>query len=272
LLICGIVFTAATAFAQAEQHGVQPASEPDLLPDMRQRAAAVSVTTLDGEPATPQTLREEPLFRYSDPRRQILDATLWGWGSSGRPVALMKAEAYPDERNGTRWVYCLASLSDQLIQADWSDGVRFRASEPGLQMSPLPDGPAPADTSAGRRLQFKRLTGRFAATIINNVDNRDQMRLMPTPICRYEDGDAGLVDGAIFGYTMGTNPDVLLVIELRESDEGVAWQYGCAGMTSAGYSIRLDGKEVFAQEFDPRQSGAPQAYPRWMWRRGSAPQ
>jgi hypothetical protein len=117
-------------------------------------------------------------------------------------------------------------------------------------------------------LQLKRLTERFSATIQNADDNREPMRLMPTPICRYEDPDAGLIDGAIFGYTMGTNPDVLLVIELYESEGGEPeWQCGAAGMTSAGFVVRLDLNEILVQEFDSSVSGQPQSFARWMWHR-----
>ena len=98
-------------------------------------------------------------------------------------------------------------------------------------MQRVPNGPPPGATPAARLLQFKRLTKRFSARIQNGLDNRDQMRLMPTPICRYEGGQPGLIEGAVFGYTMGTNPDVLLVLELhRVKDGDNEWRCGAAGV------------------------------------------
>jgi hypothetical protein len=234
---------------------------------MRQRADGVVVSTRDGDDSPRQPLNETPLFRYSDARRNIIDAALWGYGDRGRPAALVKTESY--QVNGRRhWVYCLASLSDGLIEARWDDGAEFAAQKPGVTLQTIPSGPSPSATAPGRLLQLKRLAQRFSATIQNALDNREPMRLMPTPICRYADEEAGLIDGAVFGYTMGTNPDVLLVIELHRTAEGDnEWRCGAAGMTSAGFVVQLNETEVLNQPFDPNVSGVPQAFPRWMWRR-----
>ena len=48
-----------------------------------------------------------------------------------------------------------------------------------------------------------------------------ELRLLPQPLYRYEpnDGDSPMVDGAVFGYvwTIGTDPEVLLVVEARRA-------------------------------------------------------
>jgi hypothetical protein len=257
--------------AQVEQQESGTVQKPDYLAEMRQRADSVAVITRDVDEVHRQPLQVTPLFRYSDPRRDIVDAALWGYGTQGRPAALMKTESY-DVNGRQHWVYCIATLSDELIEAKWNDGERFDAREPGLQMRAIPRGPKPGNSAGARLLQIRRLTGRFSATIQNALDNRDQMRLMPTPICRYADEPAGLIDGAVFGYTMGTNPDVLLVIELhRREDGGSEWRCGAAGMTSAGFVVRMDETEIMNQPFDPNNSGRPQAYARWMWRRAILP-
>ena len=260
----GLALNGARAFGQNEEAATQTT---DTLSEMRQRADSAAVTTRERDDSVLQPLNETPLFRYSDARRNIIDAALWGYGDRGRPVALVKTEYY--QVNGRRhWVYCLASLSDGLIEANWADGATFEAQQPGLTLQSIPGGPSPSATAPGRLLQLKRLAQRCSATIQNALDNREPMRLMPTPICRYADDDAGLMDGAVFGYTMGTNPDVLLVIELHRTESGGSeWRCGAAGMTSAGFVVRLDETEVLNQPFDPSVSGVPQAFARWMWRR-----
>jgi hypothetical protein len=239
----------------------------EFLEDIQRRAADVTVSVRSDDEFVAQPVGEAPLFRYSDARREILDAALWSYGGAGRPAALMKIETYKIDR-GSKWVYCIASLSGDLIDAKWQDGAQFTATEPGLTLQTIPDGPPPGPSAGTRLLQLKRLTERFSAVIQNAEDNREPMRLMPTPICRYSDPDAGLIDGAVFGYTMGTNPDVLLVIELRESESGEReWQCGAAGMTSAGFNVKLDQNDILVQEWSSSVSGQPQAYARWMWHR-----
>jgi len=236
----------------------------DLLNVMRERAAGIEVRAGGSDL---QPLQPTPLFRYSDPVRGILDAALWGYGGEGRPDALLKTEIY-NKSQGTTWVHCLASLSEELIRADWQDGVTYQAKLPGLTMRELTNGPPPHALPAGRAAQMKLLNRRFAVTIANGNDNLERMRLMPRPLSRYADPEHGIRDGAIFGYTMGTNPDAVLVIELAERDGGEpTWMYGIGPMTSAGVHVDLDGAAVFDVPFDPTDAGLPRAHERWVWRR-----
>ena len=69
------------------------------------------------------------------------------------------------------------------------------------------------------------------------------MRLLSRPLYRYDDGLEGVIDGAVFGFTgTGTNPDMLLLLDLPK-DAG--WQFGIAGMTAAGITVRLKDKVVW---------------------------
>jgi hypothetical protein len=57
---------------------------------------------------------------------------------------------------------------------------------------------------------------------------------MPTPVFRYPNSDpkAAVIDGSIFAFAQGTDPEVLLVIELiPDQDDGMRWQYGIARMS-----------------------------------------
>ena len=271
-LLVAVISSSADPIARAQSDGPsQSASDvetsDEFLEIMRRRATGLSVSTIPDTPKTHE-LVSTPVFRYSDERRNMLDGTLWRWGTTGRPVALMKVELYPTAGRGTRWVHCLASLSDELIEVKLDPRRTYRTTEPGITMERISDGPEPAEVATRRLLQMKRLARQFNATIWNAEDNSDQMRLLPTPICRYSDPEAGLIDGAVFGFTMGTNPDVLLVIEAHASDESPEWRFGCACMTSAGIEVRFEGRTVFEALFSPQRAGTATEYERWMWYRG----
>jgi hypothetical protein len=273
-LVCGCLLTAValwTAHAWAQPPG--PAGEPDRaerLADMRQRVESVEVQVAGSDRLPLAKLVPEPLFRYSDEPRRIVDATLWCWQLEGRPVALVKIEKYASGPQNQPWLYCLASLSTELIQADWPDGQRFAARQPGLTMRPLPEAPPPAESPTARLSQMKQLSRRFTAIIVQDAkrDRRDVMRLLPQPIYRYASPQQAVVDGAIFGLTAtGTNPDLLLAIEWHERPAGAAgWQYGLAGMTSGGLSVRLDDAEVWTAPFTAGQKGP---FDTWLWFRAA---
>lgn len=72
----------------------QKAQREERLRQMRSRAEATQVLQLHNGKQTTVKVIPQPVFRYSDQPRLILDATLWVWGHKGRPIALQKVEFY----------------------------------------------------------------------------------------------------------------------------------------------------------------------------------
>src|SRR5581483_7830029 len=62
-----------------------------LLADMRSLAKGTSVHYKKREGKI--EFRDFPILRYDDQPRRFLDATMWVWTDSGRPVAFEKIEA-----------------------------------------------------------------------------------------------------------------------------------------------------------------------------------
>jgi hypothetical protein len=221
------------------------------LQKMRALAGQFDITSAAAEETSRVELRGEPLFRYSDQPRGFVDATLWAWGPSGRPMAVAKIEA---ALNGKvpYWQFCVASLADRPLRIDFATQRKLSTPRAGLTLHAFPDAPRPSDRPAARQRQMKDLAARFDATIHSrHLDTKElvkqEMRLLPSPIHRYADEKNALRDGMIFGLTTnGTNPDMLIVIELRgNQDNQLEWQYGIAKMTYSEVHIRLDKTEVY---------------------------
>jgi hypothetical protein len=215
------------------------------LGQMRERAKDFEVI-VPGQ-KEPVRLRADPLFRYSDQPRGFVDATLWGWVMKGRPAVIAKAEMAQTPGGDPYWQFCVASLADGPLDIRLVNGRRLAVNKPGLVLRPFDSAPEPGARPAERLRQMKELIARFTATI--HVDGkeslRQEMRLLPSPMHRYADGE--LRDGVIFALTTnGTNPDMLIVVELRaEKGAEAAWYYGIVKMTYAEVHIRLDNFEVW---------------------------
>lgn len=246
--------------------GDEKQEREEILQGSRLRAEATNIIQLvDGKRVETNVL-PEPLFRYSDQPRDILDGTLWAYGTEGRPVALQKIEVYRDE---PRSLYCMTSFSDTLIEVGWRDGQKWSSKQPGIHFRQLTDGPKPAATEVGRLFQMKQIARRFDAKLFNPSTEQDaQMRPLARPIYRYADAGQGIEDGVIFGYaTYGTNPDVLLSIELhRQGALGPTWKYGLARMTLYKVTVNLDDKEVWQVPFAPWQGpDRPSKFDTWLF-------
>jgi hypothetical protein len=199
----------------------------------------------DRSPKSERKLSQEPVLRYTDPTRKTYESSLWIWGE-GRPTAIMAIEYYPMNPERFKWLVEIGSLSADRITADCDSHVQWTADKPGLDLKPIADAPKPADRPAGRLIQMKQLQRRFSAVEFSIIGGRIELRPLATPIHRYEDKAAGVIDGAILSFGNGTNPEVLLTLEAHGTN-GTAdrWEYSLTQMSGAEAAVELDGKEIW---------------------------
>jgi hypothetical protein len=264
-----LAITAATPVrlgAVATSQGVDAGTErAERLKEMEVLARSVAVIEVAnaGGGRTPVAMRPKPLHRWNEPTRRSHDGTLWAWGREGRPLVLFSLEQYPHPSFGLVWSYELVSLSDGLVAATGARGfarltadylnvegdglLPWTTQNPGVTMRPFPGAPKPGSTDGERLRQIKDLTRRLSACQFDGQGRqRAELRLLPHPIDRYSDPNSGLIDGAIFLFAYGTNPEVVLLIETRsEKQSALRWEYGLTRLTGGRPSVSLDQKEVW---------------------------
>lgn len=208
-----------------------------------------------------------PLLRWNDPTRRFSDGTLWAWGAKGRPLALVATELYPTGPIGPYWSFELVSLAPGPLAVEF-DGpfLPFGAMEPsaprtaaswspgtsGVSWGSLPGAPAPAPGEAARLRQMRELAQRFTAHEVNRRKGQEQryeLRLLPRPVHRYADPEADVLDGALFLFASGTNPELALLIESRGRGPSASWSYGLARLSRAAPFVRLDDRDVWSQPY-----------------------
>lgn len=219
----------------------------ERLREMQQRVRAIQTYRLGPETRKPVELIEEPLFRFNDAARDFPDGTLWAWGRTGRPAALLCLALYTPAKGAEGYVYEFISLSAGLVLAEGSEGGTWSPQKPGLSFQAFPDSPSPADTEAGRLRQLKELARRFTAfEFLGSDHQRYELRLLQQPVRRYADPDSGVLDGALFLFAYGTNPEVAVVIESqREGSSAPVWRYGLARIASAELIVHVNDREVW---------------------------
>jgi hypothetical protein len=223
------------------------------LESMRRLAKEVKVCeSTDGKQGPPLALRPEPLLRYTNATLGVVDGTLWGWGERGRPSAVMKLGFRGPARGQRHWAYRVNVLSAKQIEVTFGDGQTWSSRKPGLELSPLPDAPAPADSAARRLIQSKDIARRHSVSAENtNPRGRIQLRLLPKPIDRYSDPKVGLLDGVLFSFVYTNNPSVLLVLEAWSEDKGArGWRYAFVRQGYGEVTALLDGKPVWSLSSD----------------------
>ena len=261
-----IAVTAAGQHAKAQDSAAPAAKKEsgraERLDEMKQIAVSFQAVAIDGDLRKPAVLAGEPLYRWNDPTREFSDGTLWFWRYANRPIAVVAIELYPQNSAfGTVWALEFTSLSTRLVEVEGGehfdiaysdlypprpDGrLRWAPEKGGIELHDIADAPAPASTEAERLRQMKELVRRFSAREL--FQSREySLRLISRPIDRYADPASGLLDGEIFIYANGTNPEVLLMIEARRRDGGFpSWSYAAAPLARAELTVRLDRQDVW---------------------------
>lgn len=229
--------------------GKQPAakSRSELLAAQRfelikRRVAAAEIRSDEAD--FPTRFAAKPVFRYSDLARGHVAAAVWKLGDEGRPKAILSTEL--DRFSTGRPCICHEYIS--LTTTPFSvviDGMRWTPAGTLYQFKPIPDAPAPEKTPQRRLLQIRELAKRFAAHEVEK-NEKIELRLLPQPVDRYVPSKAECADGAIFFFTFGTNPEVMLLLE---SDDK-RWSYAAGRMTGAEVVVlKID--ETIAWQGEP---------------------
>lgn len=190
------------------------------------------------------TATEHPVLRYTNPVASAHgDGATFLWLGGSRPAAAVSL-SFRD--SGDQW-WELTSLSDEPLRAT-RDGVRVWAPKTANRRFDLvPDAPTPAASPTARLTQFRALARRFQ--VESARENQWQTdRLLSQPLARWSDLEHGIVDGALFGFSEGTDPVLLMTLEVRR-DAGTGenqWHYLLARMTSWPMRVMFDDREVWS--------------------------
>lgn len=260
VLLLGVCLGMACSAALAEEDAKKP-DEKQRVEMVAKRRLAVMQSAIDDFKVSSDEIKDEatlkfgkgPVLRYDDQTRQLLDAGVWRLGEKGRPTALVTMEIYTYREDLTMLTYEFVSLSEPQFSMRSIRGPQWIAIGTDLKMRPLTDAPPPSDSEKTRLIQMRQLARRFYVREQLGKE-KVECRLMPQPIDRYSDPDKKILDGGIFAFANGTNPEIGLVLECYEKD----WSYGVFRLSAAASFIELDGKAV--DEFPSAKYSAQATY------------
>jgi hypothetical protein len=193
-------------------------------------------------------LEDKPVFRLGKQSADNLsDGAIFLWtDASGRAAAAIqvfeiKDSYYPQGL----WIHEFTSLAPVTLTATRHGRTRWAPKTPGVEFRAVPNAPKPAETAAQRFRQMRSLAADFRASDDFKRKGWSELRLLPTPISRYGKSGTGLLDGALFAFVLGTDPEVFLFLEAWPNSNGPAWQYAFAPMTIYAVRGSYQGKAVW---------------------------
>ncbi len=193
---------------------------------------------------------EQPLRFYTNPvRSNDQHGAIFLWTEEGRPAVIGSIWSALNLQNAAvRFVTheWLSLLEDPDVTAT-RDGRRLWTSgEAGIAWEPLSGAPPAAASRPARLVQMRAIARRYSATI--RTQGESELRLMEQPLFRYAEGTAGIVDGAIFDFAMTTDPELLLLVEARETAGKRTWQVAFARFGNKAMTVKEGDRTVWSCE------------------------
>jgi hypothetical protein len=229
-------------FVQADPPKDEKALAEAFRAFAKQEAAAYTIR-LEGSDR-PLVLQPEPVMTWANPVIGTIYGDVFVWTADGRPAAVASIYRFysPNPHRDNEF----HSLALGKLTAQRDGASVWAPSRGGLELKPIPGAPAPADSAAVRLRQMRALAQEFTGgqTSSQRVD-RD-MRLLAQPIYRYENTKGDLIDGGLFAFVLGTDPDVFLLIEARRPPAGAPeWCFGATRMHRINLRLNHRGRAVW---------------------------
>ncbi len=223
-----------------------PKDEKALAEEFRafaKREATAYTMRLEGSDR-PLTLKAEPILKWSNPVIGTIYGDVFVWTNEGRPEAV--ASIYRFYAPITHRANEFHSLALGKVSAERDGSAAWTPSRPGLELKPIKGAAAPADSAPLRLRQMRALAQEFTGRQTSREGVDRDMRLLAQPIYRYENTKGDLIDGGLFVFVLGTDPEVFLLIEARRRADGAPeWRFGATRMNSVNLRLNHGGREIW---------------------------
>ena len=249
----GVVLVLLTIFAIVGQGvGDEPAGDRgeaavEAAKLFHEHARGYSIAVAEDAP-DPFELRETPVLHWGNPERKGENGAMFVWLREGRPEVVGTIFTY-QFGGRTHLKHELVSTSAGPLRAEFRGQLAWAPGRGGVVIQPIDGAPAPAETPTRRLAQMRGLAREFTASMEDLAGQTAQLRLMTQPLFRYQPEDGEVVDGAMFSFVVGTDPEVLLLIEARRDKTGkTQWYYGPARCHHVTLTVKHRGEAVWQAE------------------------
>lgn len=194
------------------------------------------------------------VFSHANPIARDEHGLVYFWtAANSKPIAVVTVIV--SRRNDNPWydVHELHSLHDRPIKATYRGEPTWTPNSGGLRWNIVPDAPDPASDVRLIQRQAKMLARKFSS--VATMKGEDwKLRQIEKPIYQYNfdaknsANEKRVCGGAVFAYCRATDPESMLVLEVRKSDAGeYQWHYAPFAFSFSPTTFSVDGAEVWAE-------------------------
>ena len=231
--------------------------------DYYQKVAAGYEFYLESDDEEPLKVNPKSLLDYHHPAAMKgTHGAFFVWTKQSRPHVIGSIWSERIQGGRRTVMHELHSLStDGLLPVDV--GIHGWSPSKGIEMKPIPNATAPSKSKHIRKVQLRSVARKFKG--FANFDGKDtELRRLPEPIYRYESEVPDVLGGGIFAFFTGWDPEIMLLIEARKTENGNRWYFGAGRFGVAPLRFSYDGKDVW------KVGRSAESYPRSVCRKATS--
>ncbi|MBI3863568.1 MAG: hypothetical protein HY290_16885 [Planctomycetia bacterium] len=238
--------------------GRKDEAAPDIAPPTREdladqrmifiKSALAQYTIQVGDRKEAATI-SDPCLRWTNPVGGVTDGVLavYTFEGGGRPAAVGQFF-----HNGPKhWINEFSIIASDNVRIMRSERLFWKPSEYICKFADLPDSPVPAAKPPLRLAQMRRIAADFSVIDHFGWDESKitihNLRLLPQPVFRYAEAEK-ILDGGLFVYALGTDPECNLLLEAYQDDKGARYRYALAPMSIYQLEARYKDTPVWGVE------------------------
>ena len=207
---------------------------------------------IDGE--TPAERLEETVLKWSNPADGSIYGSVFLWTVDARPV--VSASLYQWYSPHTHRSHELVSMTDRHVRGDYEGHTVWDVEKPGIEWRLLTDIPPPSASASVRLAQMRRIVSQFSCQKTDRQGLSNPLRLLRQPVYRYESPSADVVDGALFTFVQGTDPEVWILLEARSGKDGeLTWQFAATRNEQCAVRTLERRRRILARRYAPVGDG-----------------
>ena len=190
------------------------------------------------------TLRENPILNWHNPERLLEQGLLFVWLDGKRPAVLGSVFTF-QYNNRPNLKHEVTSVTSNALIVTLGGEEVWRPEAAELAGTVVAENFSPAAAAPMRLTQMKAIARDIAGKLLSPAKGPADLRLLPTPLIQYQDEENGIVDGALFAMAIGTDPEILVMIEARKAEGVSKWHMVAFRSNFDGLEMSYKGKQVW---------------------------
>ena len=189
-------------------------------------------------------LVEKPVMRWTADGNL---GAVWVWTRQGRAEVIGCLGAFTNSSGQLEGFHEFHSLTlKPLAKVEIGTVRSWESRGPGVVPKLLDNAPDPAATEKMRLVQMRSLAREFTGHMQAGKQTHE-LRLTPTPLFRFSSTNPDVFDGALFSYLWdnGTDPEFLLLLEARQTEQGLRWHFSPVRFTWREVWLTHNSREVW---------------------------